>query len=79
MQRARRTIVTDMDTIYNVSSDSGPIPTAWRQESEDDKCTVARIHSLMCETVPLPDLNTRRLWRDKRLAALAKLKKQMKQ
>jgi len=66
------------ETIYNVSSDSGPIPTAWRQESEDDKSTVAKIHSLMCDTVPLQDLNTRRLWRDQRLAALAKLKKQMK-
>eukprot|EP00088_Acartia_fossae_P068269 TRINITY_DN8622_c0_g1_i2.p1 TRINITY_DN8622_c0_g1~~TRINITY_DN8622_c0_g1_i2.p1 ORF type:complete len:322 (+),score=113.43 TRINITY_DN8622_c0_g1_i2:38-1003(+) len=64
-------------TIYNVSSDSGPIPTAWRQETEDDKATVGRISSLMCETVPMEQLADRRLWRDKRLAALAKLKRSM--
>ena len=28
-------------TIYNVSSDLGPIPTGWKQETEKDKAEVA--------------------------------------
>jgi len=65
------------ETIYNVSSDSGPIPSCWRQKSSEDKATIAKIHSMMCETVAESELNTRRLWRDQRLAALAKLKRDM--
>jgi len=64
-------------TIFNVSSDSGPIPTAWRQDSEADVAVVDFMHEAMCTTVPLEKLNERRLWRDKRLAALAKLKREM--
>jgi len=66
------------ETIYNVSSDSGPIPTCWKQESDEDKATVAKINSMMCTTVPESELYNRRLWRDQRLAALAKLKRSMK-
>lgn len=66
------------ETIYNVSSDSGPIPSCWRQESSEDKATIAKIHAMMCETVGESELNARRLWRDQRLAALAKLKRNMK-
>eukprot|EP00088_Acartia_fossae_P046074 TRINITY_DN49692_c0_g1_i1.p1 TRINITY_DN49692_c0_g1~~TRINITY_DN49692_c0_g1_i1.p1 ORF type:complete len:101 (-),score=34.01 TRINITY_DN49692_c0_g1_i1:116-418(-) len=65
------------ETIYNVSSDSGPIPTAWKQENDEDKKFVGDLEAMMCSTVPLEELNTRRLWRDKRLAALAKLKRNM--
>merc|ERR1712156_1107668 len=55
------------ETIYNVSSDLGPIPTGWKQETEKGKAEVAA----------LEDLYKRRVWRDKRLAALAKLKRDM--
>jgi len=65
------------DTIYNVSQDSGPIPTGWKQASEADRAEVAELHATMCATVPLEKLDERRLWRDKRLAALAKLKRDM--
>jgi len=65
------------ETIYNVSSDSDPIPTGWKQESSEDKAEVARLHEAMCQTIPVEELNSRRIWRDKRLAALAKLKREM--
>jgi len=65
------------ETIYNVSSDLGPIPTGWKQETPADKEEVARLEATMCSTVPLEDLYKRRVWRDKRLAALAKLKRDM--
>ena len=29
-------------TIYNVSSDLGPIPTGWKQETEKDKAEVGK-------------------------------------
>jgi hypothetical protein len=31
----------------------------------------------MCQTIPLTSLPERRIWRDKRLAALAKLKREL--
>jgi len=65
------------DTIYNVSQDLGPIPTGWKQETESDKKEVKTLEELMCSTVPLEKLGERRVWRDKRLAALAKLKRDM--
>jgi len=65
------------ETIYNVSQDLGEIPTGWRQQSEEDKKETASLHSTMCTTVPLEELDSRRVWRDKRLAALAKLKRDM--
>lgn len=64
-------------TIYNVSEDLGPIPTGWKQETEADKAEVAALEATMCSTVPLEELYKRRVWRDKRLAALAKLKRDM--
>jgi len=64
-------------TIYNVSEDLGPIPTGWKQETEADKAEVAALEATMCSTVPLKELYKRRVWRDKRLAALAKLKRDM--
>ena len=51
---------------------------SYRQESDEDKATVAKINSMMCTTVPESELYNRRLWRDQRLAALAKLKRSMK-
>ena len=50
----------------------------YRQESCEDKATIAKIHAMMCETVGESELGARRLWRDQRLAALAKLKRNMK-
>jgi len=64
-------------TIYDVSSDQGPVPTGWKQESEADKAEASSLHETMCQVVPLDQLNQRRVWRDKRLAALAKLKREM--
>jgi len=65
------------ETIYNVSADSGPIPTGWTQTSEADRKEVAALEATMIETVPLESLYERRVWRDRRLAALAKLKRDM--
>ena len=48
-----------------------------RQETEADKAEVASLEAAMCSTVPLESLGERRVWRDKRLAALAKLKRDM--
>jgi len=64
-------------TIYDVSSDSGPIPTGWKQETEADKAEVRDLEETMTKVIPLEDLYKRRVWRDKRLAALAKLKKDL--
>ena len=49
----------------------------YRQESAEDKAEVARLESAMCEKIPLASLQERRTWRDKRLAALAKLKRDL--
>jgi len=65
------------ETIFNVSEDLGPIPTGWKQESEADKEEVRALQAAMIKTVPIEKLNERRVWRDKRLAALAKLKRDM--
>ena len=48
-----------------------------RQESEADKEEVRALQAAMIKTVPMEKLNERRVWRDKRLAALAKLKRDM--
>lgn len=42
-----------------------------------DKAEVKALHEAMITTVPLEKLGERRVWRDKRLAALAKLKRDM--
>jgi len=65
------------ETIFNVSEDLGPIPTGWKQESQADKEEVRALQAAMIRTVPMEKLNERRVWRDKRLAALAKLKRDM--
>merc|ERR1712042_29614 len=64
-------------TIFDVSSDLGPIPTGWKQETEEDKEEVKQLEEMMTKLIPLEDLYARRVWRDKRLAALAKLKRDM--
>merc|ERR1712002_540178 len=64
-------------TIFDVSSDLGPIPTGWKQETEEDKAEVAQLHEAMYQVIPIEKLDERRVWRDKRLAALAKLKRQL--
>ena len=38
---------------------------------------MAALEAAMCSTVPLESLGERRVWRDKRLAALAKLKRDL--
>jgi len=65
------------ETIFKVSSDSGPVPTGWKQESAADRAEVASLHEKMCRDIPTDKLYERRVWRDKRLAALAKLKRDM--
>lgn len=65
------------DTIYDVSSDSGPIPTGWKQATPADKAEVAALHASMSADIPQDKLYERRVWRDKRLAALSKLKRDM--
>lgn len=67
------------DTIYNVSSDMGPTPTGWKQETAADKAEVTALHAAMAADIPQEKLYERRVWRDKRLAALAKMKKDMDQ
>jgi len=64
-------------TIFDVSSDLGPVPTGWKQETEADKAEVASLHESMIKDIPIEDLYKRRVWRDKRLAALAKLKRDL--
>lgn len=49
----------------------------FRQESAADKAEAASLHAAMIQTVPMEKLGERRVWRDKRLAALAKLKRDM--
>ena len=49
----------------------------FRQESDADKAEAASLHAAMIQTVPIEKLGERRVWRDKRLAALAKLKRDM--
>ena len=44
---------------------------------EADKAEVAALEKAMTQTIPLEKLGERRVWRDKRLAALAKLKRDM--
>ena len=58
------------ETIYNVSKDFGPVPR-WEGAAAE------RIVREMNEAVPLDTLAERRRWRDDRLAALARLKKEM--
>ena len=49
----------------------------FRQDTESDKSEVKSLHESMCSVIPLDKLGERRVWRDKRLAALAKLKRDM--
>jgi len=59
------------DTIYGVASKFGPTPHFTGEVAE-------RIAAELTERVPIDQLGARRDWRDARLAALAKLKKQLK-
>ena len=58
------------ETIYNVSESFGPTPKMGGAAAE-------QIHKELCEKVPIEKLQERRKWRDARLAALAKVKKDM--
>jgi L-gulonate 3-dehydrogenase len=60
------------DMIYGVTQDFGPNPK-WEGASN------AKIAQKMEERVPLDQLAERRRWRDTRLAALAKLKRNMEE
>ena len=48
-----------------------------RQETEADKAEVASLEATMMKEIPAEELYKRRVWRDKRLAALSKLKRDM--
>lgn len=65
------------NTIYNISAELGEIPTAWKMETQEDKDEVERMSEKMLELFPLDKLAERRLLRDKKLASLAKLKKEL--
>lgn len=64
------------NTIYNVSAELGPIPTAWKMETQEDKDEVDKLSGMLEKLYPLEKLGERRLLRDQKLASLAKLKKQ---
>ena len=49
----------------------------FRQETEADKAEVKALEETMVKEIPVEDLYKRRVWRDKRLAALVKLKRDM--
>jgi len=60
------------DMINRVTSSFGP-PPSMSSHTE----TVRRISDALAERIPLDRLSDRRQWRNDRLIALAKLKKQM--
>ena len=66
------------ETIYNVSKDSGPNPSSIRMISDEDKSEVDKVAKQLEELYPLDKLYQRRQRRDKCLAALAKLKRELK-
>jgi len=67
------------ETIYNVSKDMGPIPEAWLMKTDEDKAKIEKIDQEMTKLIPLEkDWKERCLRRDRNLAALAKLKRELK-
>ena len=60
------------DMIYNTSLNSGDPVTM-----DTAAPSTSLIQDGLCDFSPLEKLKERRQWRDKRVAALAKLKKQM--
>jgi len=65
------------ETISNVSKTMGDIPSAWLMETEEDKAKIEKLHEQMIALIPLEKHGERCLLRDKRLAALAKLKRSL--
>jgi L-gulonate 3-dehydrogenase len=65
------------ETIYNVSSDMAAIPEAWLMRNDEEKAKIEKIHQQMLELIPLEEHGERCLKRDRSLAALAKLKRQL--
>ena len=65
------------DTIHTISSDSGPIPDAWKMQTAEQKAEVDEVTRQLEEMYPKEKLDERKLRRDKCLAALAKLKKEL--
>jgi len=57
--------------IHRVTWTYGPLPRL-------EGATLQNIHECFAEKIPVDQLNERRKWRDVRLAALEKLKKDMK-
>jgi len=60
------------DMIYGVMTTMGPPPSMSSQTE-----TVRRISAALAERIPADQLPDRRQWRNDRLLALAKVKKQM--
>jgi len=67
------------ETIYNVSKTMGDIPSAWLMRNEEDKAKIEKLDKQMTDLIPLEKHGERCLLRDKRLAALAKLKRNLKE
>ena len=65
------------ETIYNVSSDMGETPNAWLMRNDAEKEAVEKINQQMEELIPLSQHGERCLRRDRNLAALAKLKREL--
>ena len=58
------------EAVYNTSMDMGPVPK-W------EGATVDKLFEQLCGMVPVEEIAERKQWRDRRLAALAKLKVDM--
>ncbi|XP_013402906.1 lambda-crystallin [Lingula anatina] len=58
--------------IYNVVQSFGPTPTI-----DPSSETAEKVQEALCKKIPLDKLQERRQWRDQRLMALAKLKKEL--
>lgn len=66
------------ETIHNVSSTMGDIPSAWLMKTPEDKAKIEKINQQMIDLIPLDQHRDRCLRRDRNLAALAKLKRELR-
>lgn len=65
------------ETIHGVSSTFGSIPDAWLMRNKEEKEQIDKIHEQMVAEIPLEQHGERCLKRDRKLAALAKLKRKL--
>eukprot|EP00093_Oithona_nana_P006362 06362.XXX_347668_348795_1 [CDS] Oithona nana genome sequencing. len=65
------------ETISNVSKTMGEIPSAWLMQTDADKSQIENLHQQMLEQIPMDQHYQRCVRRDRNLAALAKLKREL--